>query len=76
MDETTICERGADSNFSMDTALTVSSQGRSEHLWVTFIKQPYMKLLGGGVSMGDTTRNKQTTTDHFLGGRNPRLIPF
>jgi len=35
-----------------------------------------MKLLGGGVSMGDTTRNKQTTTDHFLGGRNPRLIPF
>jgi hypothetical protein len=28
-------------------------------------------LGGGDFDMGDTTRNKQTTTDHFLGGRNP-----
>jgi hypothetical protein len=46
------------------------------NLWVIFIKKPYLKLLDGGVSLGDTIRNKQTTTDHFLGGRNPRLIPF
>ena len=26
-------------------------------LWVTFIKKPYMKLLDGGVSLGDTIRN-------------------
>ena len=47
------------------------------HLWVTFIKKPYMKLLDGGVSLGDTIRNnKQTTTNHFLGGRKPRLMTF
>jgi hypothetical protein len=46
------------------------------NLWVIFIKKPYLKLLDGGVSLGDTIRNKQTTTNHFLGGRNPRLIPF
>jgi hypothetical protein len=50
-----------------------------------------LKLLDGGVSPGDTIRNKQQqqqqqqqqttndkrqTTNHFLGGRNTRLIPF
>ena len=45
------------------------------NLWVTFIKKPYMKLLDGGVSLGDTIRTT-TKTNHFLGGRNPRLIPF
>jgi hypothetical protein len=40
-------------------------------------KKMAMKPLGGGdFDMGDTTRNKQTTTNHFLGGRNPRLIPL
>ena len=37
------------------------------NLWVTFIKKPYMKLLDGGVSLGDTIRtnnnnNKQQQT--------------
>lgn len=42
---------------------------------VGYLKIIIMKLLSGGVSMGDTTRNKQST-DHFHGGRIPRLIPF
>ena len=36
------------------------------HLWVTFIKKPYMKLLDGGVSPGDTIRNKQTNNNKPL----------
>ena len=48
------------------------------NLWVTFIKKPYMKLLDGGVSLGDTIRTTTTTTttNHFLGGRKPRLMTF
>jgi hypothetical protein len=32
------------------------------NLWVIFIKKPYLKLLDGGVSLGDTIRNKQQQT--------------
>ena len=36
---------------------------------VGYLKIMIMKLLSGGVSMGDTTRNKQTITNHFHCGR-------
>ena len=42
------------------------------HLWVTFIKKPYMKLLDGGVSPGDTIRNnKQQQQTTSLADVNP-----
>ena len=44
------------------------------HLWIIIIRKMAMKPLGGGVSMGDTTRNN--ITNHFHGGRKHRLIPI
>ena len=33
------------------------------NLWVTFIKKPYMKLLDGGVSLGDTIRTNNNNNN-------------
>jgi hypothetical protein len=34
------------------------------NLWVTFIKKPYMKLLDGGVSLGDTIRTNKNNNNN------------